>query len=236
MGLLTKLVEAKAVQGLAAGLGFSLWLKALIARHDASTLSKSKRIFRRGKDPFAYEKSPYERERFDAMESLLGERRFERSLEIGCAEGVFTARLAARSAGVVCVDLSQEALDRAKARVKAGAVDFVQANARTWQPEGSFDLIVFGDFLYYLGDPRKGPAFESALEDFVERSAAWLRPGGALLIANGYGTDSDLGRNEDYVARYERRGLRRAKRLTTGQGAHDKGGMRCLVDLLEKPL
>ena len=234
--MLRALLESPRLQNWADRLGLTFWSRFLIARHDGSTRHKAWRIFRKRQDPFKYEGSVYEGERFNAMAKLLSTRRFGRALEIGCAEGLFTQRLFPLCAELVSVDLSPQALERAQARLGGKPVKWVCANARTYEPEGRFDLIVLGDFLYYLGDPRKGPAFSRALDGFLADQTAKLNAGGCVLLANGFGTETDEKRNQDYIKRFEVLGLRRAGSEITGTGAHDKGGMRCHVDLLQKPV
>src|SRR5665213_875421 len=57
--------------------------------------------FRLKEDPFQYMTSPSERLRFDQQAKLLDSirngRRFQRALEIRCAQGIFTEMLAERS-------------------------------------------------------------------------------------------------------------------------------------------
>ncbi len=233
--MLKRVLEAQWLQRLADRFGLRWWERFLLLRHDISTWDKARRIFSRRSDPFHYKDSAYERERFDRMEALLAGRSFSKCLEIGCAEGAFTRRLLPYCGKIVAMDISRRALERASREVASEKVEWVRANARHWRDENAFDLIVAGDFMYYLGDPRKGPAFSKALDEFNARLAAGLRPGGLLLMANGYGNETDRLRNVEYARRLTGLGLLRLASEESGRAAHDKQGMRCSIELLQKP-
>ena len=118
-------------------------------------------------DPWDFATSAYEREKYDATIAALGERRFARGLEVGCSIGVLTERLAARCDTLVAVDVAQAAVDAARARLAARpGVDVRRESLPEEWPEGTFDLIVASEVLYYFDRATPG------------RRAA-PRPGGA---------------------------------------------------------
>ena len=86
------------------------------------TQSRYAEIFTDRADPFGYEVKPFEFEKFEAVVELLDIARngacFERAWEIGCAEGVFTARLAPICEQLFAVDYVPLALERAPARCR----------------------------------------------------------------------------------------------------------------------
>ena len=63
------------------------------------------RQFGKREDPFSYATTPYEAARLAAMDAALGSGPLGPVLEVGCAEGHFTARLTGRSSGVLAVDI-----------------------------------------------------------------------------------------------------------------------------------
>jgi 2-polyprenyl-3-methyl-5-hydroxy-6-metoxy-1,4-benzoquinol methylase len=63
-------------------------------------------------------------------------------LELACGPGTWTQQLLRHAATVTAVDAAPEMLARAKARVGAGRVRFVQANVLEWTPELNYDLVV----------------------------------------------------------------------------------------------
>jgi 2-polyprenyl-3-methyl-5-hydroxy-6-metoxy-1,4-benzoquinol methylase len=233
--MLKRLIEARWVQSLVARYDLKLLERLMLARHDFTARDKLKRVFGRKADPYQYATSAYELTRFSRMAALLGGRRFRSALEVGCAEGHFTRTLASLCGRVTALDLSESALRRARKLVDQPQVTWVQANARTWKPEGSYDLMVMAEVLYYLPAPGKGPAYEKAFMLFLERLLARLEAGGLLLLAHGYGTAADLAVREDYGQRVARLGLRKLASERIGEQPHDKGVLYCLLELFEKP-
>jgi predicted TPR repeat methyltransferase len=203
-----------------------LWLNKRAVRR------KMDRVFSRKEDPYGYRELPYELERLKAMEASLGDRSYEQGLEIGCAEGVFTERMAKRVKRMTGLDVSPVALARARERLagKPG-VEFVEADVRSWPgpSPGSCDLIVVGDVLYYLDKPMVGAAFEEAFG----RIRSWLAPGGLLVLAHGFGTPEQRLVREGYRRRFEALGLRLVGEKAVGDPA-SSGGVRCLVSCLSE--
>jgi SAM-dependent methyltransferase len=119
--------------------------------------------------------------RFAWMEEALRDRRYRRALEVGCGEGSFTRRLSSLADQIVAVDVSPEAIARAKGRAPAG-IDFRVGDVMDFPlaEEGPWDLVVLSETMPYLG--WRHTFF----------SVAWLaaelygatRPGGRLLMVN----------------------------------------------------
>ena len=138
-------------------------------------------LYRDREDPFGFNRD-LEQFRFQrAMEMLksvndgIG---FERALEVGCSEGMFTALLAECCGTVVAVDLSKIAIERAKRNCShLTNIEFGEWNVRMDPVDGLFDLIVATGVLEYISRP-------STLRDARERLTAALRPGGYLLLGN----------------------------------------------------
>lgn len=102
-------------------------------------------------DPWNFETSEYERKKYRRTLDFLGERKFRRALEAGCSIGVFTAMLAPRCGELLAVDASEKAVSSAKKRLEE--FPNVRVERRTLPeetPEGTFDLIVASEVLYYL--------------------------------------------------------------------------------------
>jgi peptidoglycan/xylan/chitin deacetylase (PgdA/CDA1 family) len=129
-------------------------------------------------DPWDYGSSDYERWKFAQTLSLLPARRFARALELGCAEGHFSLRLAPLVGQLIAIDISPTAIDRARAR--CAGLDNVQCRvlnlARDPLPN-KLDLIVCSEVLFYL------PL--AVLDLVAAKIAASLKPGGHLLLAHG---------------------------------------------------
>jgi SAM-dependent methyltransferase len=109
-------------------------------------------LWKRG-DPWSLETSAFESTKYERQLDVLRDRRYRRALEIGCGNGCFTRRLAGIADHVVALDISSRAIDQARAATGAGAVEFRVANIMDsdLRAEGSWDLIVMSETIYYLG-------------------------------------------------------------------------------------
>lgn len=138
-------------------------------------------------DPWNYG-SAYEEEKYRRQIALLPNRPFSRALELACAEGHFTANLAAKVETLLATDISAKALERAQAR-NSGIphITYRQLDlAVDAIPDGQ-DLIVCSEVLYYLAD-------ESELRRVLRRIVDALAPGGHLLTAHAFVLKDDLRR------------------------------------------
>jgi glycosyltransferase involved in cell wall biosynthesis/peptidoglycan/xylan/chitin deacetylase (PgdA/CDA1 family)/predicted TPR repeat methyltransferase len=125
-------------------------------------------------DPWAYD-SDYETVKFEQTLALLPESRVIDALEIACAEGHFTVRLAPRVGHLTAVDISSRALARARVRCSGHQnIVFQTFDLNVDDIPGSFDLIVCSEVLYFVKD----------LASVVCRILAQIRPGGFLLTAH----------------------------------------------------
>lgn len=127
-------------------------------------------------DPWNY-KSLYEQTKYDQTFSLLS-RSYPRVLEVGCAEGLFTERLAVIADNLLAIDISSVALSRASARLSGHpAVEFKEIDIFYEEIPGKYDLIVCSEILYYAPD-------KDALRSFLGRLIGALQPGGQLLMVH----------------------------------------------------
>ena len=134
-------------------------------------------LYARSRDPWGFETSEYERNKYVRTLSVLAQRRFRRALEVGCSIGVFTAMLTPQCDELLAVDVSEAALTVARQRL----ADFpnVRLELRSMPeetPQGPFDLIVASEVLYYWPED----VMLSSLRSFEEV----LAPGGSLLAVH----------------------------------------------------
>jgi SAM-dependent methyltransferase len=148
------------------------------------TLSRYAEIFTDRADPFGYEVAPIEFEKFEAVVELLDIARngacFEQAWEIGCAEGVLTARLARICERLSAVDFIPVALERARVRCQEYSnISFSKWDLRSDPAHGPFDLIVITDVLGSMGrgDIRRAR----------DKVVSALAPGGYLLYGDALG-------------------------------------------------
>ena len=99
---------------------------------------------------------------------------FQACLEIGCGTGKNTVWLIEKARQITAVDLSEEMLAKARAKVTSPAVDFVQADITAEWTFGNefYDLVTFSLVLEHIAD--LGPIFRKV--------AASLKPGGYVYI------------------------------------------------------
>ena len=92
------------------------------------------------------------------------------------------------------VDLSQAALDEASARISGNAVEWIQADIRTWRPAQDFDIWHDRAAYHFLTDPGDQQRYWRMVRDH-------LVPGGHLVIAT-FADDGPLQCSGLDVARY----------------------------------
>ncbi|MET9256506.1 class I SAM-dependent methyltransferase [Streptomyces sp. NPDC003717] len=162
-------------------------------------------MYRDTEDPWSLAERWYERRKYDLTVAALPRPRYRRAFEPGCSVGELTRRLAARCDAVLACDRVGPAADTARRRTR----DLPNVEVRRmllpeeW-PEGSFDLIVLSELLYYLD----GAAFDRLLE----RTLTSLEPGGTLVTVHW-----------DHPV---------PEHLTTGSGVADRLAGRPGLDLL----
>jgi SAM-dependent methyltransferase len=136
-------------------------------------------------DPWGYEVTPINFERFQAAIELLDGVRngacFERAWEIGCSEGIMTTRPAQICKRLSAVDFVPVALERARLRCHGlNNIFFSRWDLNIDPAPGLFDLIVIMDVLGSFtrpGDVRRA----------CEKVVSALAPGGYLLYGDFLG-------------------------------------------------
>jgi predicted TPR repeat methyltransferase len=123
-------------------------------------------------DPWDFETSEYERNKYGRTLEVLGERRFRRALEAGASIGVFTVMLADHCEELLAVDVSERAV--AAARERLSGRRNVRVERRTLpeeMPDGPFDLIVASEVLYYFTREDLIAALEAFERELARRGA-----------------------------------------------------------------
>jgi 2-polyprenyl-3-methyl-5-hydroxy-6-metoxy-1,4-benzoquinol methylase len=96
-------------------------------------------------------------------------------LDVGCSDGILQERLTyGRYMGV---DMFAESIARAQKKSDA-RTRFMQADAATYEPDESFDAIIWNECLYYLKNPI----------DVIMRYRRYLRPKGIMIVSMFYQT------------------------------------------------
>jgi cyclopropane fatty-acyl-phospholipid synthase-like methyltransferase len=133
--------------------------------------------FRNNIDPWDYTTSPFERYKRGVLLRACGCRTYGRGLELACAIGETTRRLARRCLRLMAVDSSATAVAEARRRLRGFQnVTIRQAVLPGETPRGPFDLIVASEIAYYL-DSRE-------LSDLLARLKSALAPAGRIVFLN----------------------------------------------------
>jgi len=137
-------------------------------------------------DPWAAASSRYryQSRKYEVLMSLLPARRYRRALDLGCGLGLLSRHLAVRAESVVGIDISPSAVARARALHADQPNLLFEAHDVLNLPgsfDGSFDLVVVADVLYYLT-----PLPDTLLKAIALRIADLLAPGGLCMLVNHY--------------------------------------------------
>ncbi len=158
-------------------------------------------------DPWGYRSSPYEHAKYDATLEVCGVGPFRAALELGGSIGVFSARVAPRCLELTTVDFSPTAVGSARHELRP----FPHVRALVGEipdalPDGSYDLVVASEILYYLKT--------AALAATLSRLEQALAPGGRVVAVHWRPAGSR-------AATVGRRGSRRAP--GAAMAAHRRG-------------
>ncbi|OWV79645.1 glycosyl transferase [Rhizobium sp. R634] len=135
------------------------------------------RVFERP-DPWNY-LSVYEQVKYEQTLSLVPEG-IGKALELACAEGIFSAKLARKVGTLTATDISRRAIERASQRCRESHnAEFRVLDFAGDDIPGGQDLIVCSEVLYYMDD-------EKVLERVCRKIAAALKPDGYLITAHAH--------------------------------------------------
>lgn len=132
-------------------------------------------------DPWNFRTSTYEKEKYAATIAAIDDRRYARALEVGCSIGELSARLAPLCGDFLGVDIAERALAAARERCSSlpQARFACRAVPADW-PEGSFDLIILSEVLYFMS--------AEAIQVTATAARASLTRQGRILLVNWLGS------------------------------------------------
>ncbi|MET4108771.1 SAM-dependent methyltransferase [Hymenobacter sp. UYP22] len=134
-------------------------------------------VYQANEDPWQFETSPYEREKYAASVAALPRAHYSTAFEIGCSLGVLTEQLAPLCGHLLAVDVAEAPLDRARQRcAHLPQVEFQLLQVPQAFPAGQFELIVVSEVGYYLSPED--------LQLARQRIVQALVPGGHLLLVH----------------------------------------------------
>jgi SAM-dependent methyltransferase len=154
-------------------------------------------------DPWDLATKWHDQRKYAVTVASLPRERYRRCYEPGCSIGLLTRLLAPRCDAVLAVDSVESAVHQARENVREFPhVTAERADLPAELPDGTFDLIVIGDLLYYLS----AADLDACVDGLIER----LEPGGDLVSVHF--RDRDGGNYDGFhvhAALAERPGLER---------------------------
>ncbi len=133
-------------------------------------------LYARSADPWGLASEPYEHRKHALTVAVLPRTRYRRAFEPGCAIGVLTALLAERCDELVAWDPAAAAVDQVRERVRDPHVWIERAGVPQRWPDGSFDLVVVSELLYFLAGSDRADVYAKVHDS--------LRPGGHLVAVH----------------------------------------------------
>lgn len=111
-------------------------------------------IFGQDDDPWSLASSAYEAAKFARTIGVLDDRHYAAALEVGCAHGVLTERLAPLCADLLAIDIAAKAIDLARSRCGSlTQVRFERVAFPGEMPDANrLDLVLLSEVVYYWSD------------------------------------------------------------------------------------
>ena len=142
-------------------------------------------LYRHQSDPWNYETSPYELQKYAETLAALPRNTYQSGLEIGGSIGVLTEKIAPYCKALLSLDLSPTAQAKARARCLAlPHVQFQIMQVPEQFPDQTFDLIIMSEVGYYL--------CEADLRKSKQQMLNALALGGHLLLVHWLERASDF--------------------------------------------
>lgn len=149
-------------------------------------------LYRHNNDPWGYDFHWYEARKRQICLSLLTKPRYPKVLEVGCSNGHLSFHLAQRAEELVCIDVSERAVQLASARLQE--FEHVVVENRKIPEDYSiqkFDLILISEMAYYLSADE--------LHQFIEKLKHSLNDDGEILCCHWRHEIQDFELNAEQV-------------------------------------
>ncbi|MET0385710.1 MAG: SAM-dependent methyltransferase [Polyangiales bacterium] len=148
------------------------------------------RVYQTSDDPWGFETSAYEQQKYQHTLAALPKARYRCVFEPGCAIGVLSELLLTRCDRLIASEPFPRVAERARARLPARPrASVVTAAIPDFWPSEPCDLVVLSEVLYYLTDEGL-----RAVHDKLEHTAP-----GTQLIAVHYRGETDYPQTAEAV-------------------------------------
>ncbi|WP_103500156.1 MULTISPECIES: SAM-dependent methyltransferase [unclassified Streptomyces] len=160
-------------------------------------------MYRGAEDPWRLRDRWYEQRKYALTVASLPLPSYRRAFEPACSVGELTVRLADRCDSLLAADRVASAVRTTRARTQGvPGVRVAEMTVPEQWPEGTFDLVVLSELLYYFDEARQ--------RALVDRACASLDHGGTLATVHwNHAVPDHRGTGADIADRLARReGLR----------------------------
>jgi 2-polyprenyl-3-methyl-5-hydroxy-6-metoxy-1,4-benzoquinol methylase len=118
-----------------------------------NTPDKFDTLYTLDEDPFNVSNSNYEQTKFNDILTVLENRKFTHTLDLGCGPGYLAARFASYSSRITAVDFSEKAIELARQNcAHCTNVEFVKEDITKFKRSDKYDLFFCSEVLYYLDE------------------------------------------------------------------------------------
>lgn len=149
-------------------------------------------LYRHNSDPWGYDSHWYEARKRQICLALLIRPRYPKVLEVGCSNGHLSIHLAQRAEQLLCIDVSECAVQLASERLQE--FEHVVVENRKIPEDYSiqkFDLILISEMAYYLS--------ANELHQFIEKLKHSLNDDGEILCCHWRHEIQDFELNAEQV-------------------------------------
>ncbi|WP_329042193.1 nodulation S family protein [Streptomyces sp. NBC_00178] len=134
-------------------------------------------MYRGSRDPWRLQERWYEQRKYALTVASLPRPHYRRAFEPACSVGQLTRLLAGRCDELIAADRIESAVATARRHTAdLGHVEVTRLTVPHEWPEGTFDLIVFSELLYYFDERR--------LDELLSRATGSLDVGGTLVTVH----------------------------------------------------
>ena len=128
-------------------------------------LGRFEKLFQRGKDPWNFSGSKYEKKRFNIILEFVNTIKPQSILELGCAEGHLTRLLFSICSDLTAVEISKTAIQRAEQMVRGPK--FISGDLTKIKFTKKFSIILAAEILYYLKEEDIKRFIENCQTDYL---------------------------------------------------------------------